>query len=93
MKKHIVPAEVTNEQIEAFGFTNYNKPTYYFMRMIDSHISINISISKKTRKVKVEVLDEHFLQPFDISRNNELLKKADSIIQSIVAAGIIEAQK
>lgn len=92
MAKYIVPEEITNEQIEKCGFTNYNKPTYYFMQMISSHVSVNISISKKTRKVRIEVLDENILQPIDISRNNDLLKKTDSIISSIVEKGILKAQ-
>lgn len=58
--------ERTEEELKEYGFTNYNKPSLYFMRMLQPGISFNVTVNRKDfSKSTVDVLDENFLQPFD----------------------------
>jgi uncharacterized protein CbrC (UPF0167 family) len=64
-----IKAHILNDVImREIGFTDYDKNTWYFMRMIKgvNNISFNVSINKKNEEdLKIDVLDDNFCQPYD----------------------------
>lgn len=56
----------TKESLLKYGFTNNNKPTLYYMEMIDRNTSFNLSVCIKTLEITgIDVLNEEWLQPYD----------------------------
>lgn len=56
----------TKESLLTYGFTNHDKPTLYYMTMIDGNISFNLSVRIDTLEItKLDVLNEEWLQPYD----------------------------
>lgn len=66
LKAHIK----SEEEMYKLGFTNHHEPVWYFSKRIESmpNISFNVSIYKETQKIKIDVLDENFLQPYNYQR-------------------------
>lgn len=67
--------DVTVDRLKEFGFTNYNKPWWYYCRILASEpsnwgpfeISLNVTIDSRTlKRVEIECLDEAFCQPFPL---------------------------
>jgi len=55
-----------DETMRKIGFTDYVKDEWYFMKMLDSEISFNVSIKKNDPdNVRIDILDENFGQPYD----------------------------
>ena len=46
------------------GFTDHREGYWYFTTRVGSMTSWNVTINKKTGVVELDVLDEHFLQPY-----------------------------
>lgn len=90
----------TVESLKAYGFTNYDKPTLYMCKGLELTITFNMSISIKTFKVEIDVLDNDFCQPYDyqyfLSKNpnhefaRKIEKKVNAILAKLQADGIIE---
>lgn len=91
---------VTVESLLDYGFTNYNKPTLYLMRMVGKNISFNLGIDKATLEItSIDVLDEDFLQPYDyqsiLMKNNNnsfacgIFNAVDKILSGMKDVGII----
>lgn len=56
----------TKESLLDYGFTNHNKPTLYFVEMVDNNTSFNLTLDAKTLAITdIDVLNEDFLQPYD----------------------------
>lgn len=93
----------TKEELLKYGFSNCNKPTLYFCRDLGNEISFNLSITIKTMKPKIDVLDENFLQPYDYfyflsqNKNHNYAKdvyfKVQKIIKKLVDDNIIKLNK
>ena len=63
---------LSDDKMREIGFTDYAKDSWYFSRRvgnkgcdINCNISFNVSINKKTKAIKIDVLDELFLQSYD----------------------------
>ncbi len=95
----IVP-NVTKEILLKYGFTNHNKPTLYYYRMVGNKISFNLSVDAKTLDITaIDVLDEDFLQPYDyqsmlINNRNftharQVFDRVDEVLNKLQDDGII----
>ena len=88
-----------DKKMREIGFTDYSKDSWYYCRGLGSNISFNVSINKKTSKIKIDVLDEYFLQPFDYQaqiqdgRNDDLINNINKQVQEqmkyLMDAGVI----
>ena len=88
-----------DKKMREIGFTDYSKDSWYYCRGLGSDISFNVSINKKTSKIKIDVLDECFLQPFDYQaqiqdgRNDDLINNINKQVQEqmkyLMDAGVI----
>lgn len=67
IKAHILSDKLMRE----LGFTDYDHKNWYFCKDIADDITFNVSIKKKTGNIRIEILDENFLQPYQYQ---ELLK-------------------
>jgi len=58
---------LSDERMREIGFTDYRKGNWYFCRdLIKGDISFNVTINKKDAEdLRIDVLDEHFGQPYD----------------------------
>lgn len=54
-----------DEEMRELGFTDCVKSTWYLCKKVSDDITFNVFIKKRTAAVKIEVLDEDFLQHFD----------------------------
>ena len=88
-----------DKKMREIGFTDYSKDSWYYCRGLGSNISFNVSINKKTSKIKIDVLDEYFLQPFDYQaqiqdgRNDDFINNINKQVQEqmkyLMDAGVI----
>lgn len=96
---YTINPERTEEELKVYGFTNHNKPSLYFARMLQPGISINIMVNRKNfAKTTIDVLDENFLQPFDFegirTPFGQAVKKAyEEITSKLVTDGILVEKK
>ena len=84
--------DITPEFLMDKGFTNYHKPTLYYLRGMNKknyHVSFSISIDKKTMRIKsFDLLNEEILQPH---RCNEYdYKQVEIYINSLIKKGVLE---
>mgnify|MGYP000845783015 CR=1 FL=1 len=88
-----------DKKMREIGFTDYSKDSWYYCRGLGSDISFNVSINKKTSEIKIDVLDECFLQPFDYQaqiqdgRNDDFINNINKQVQEqmkyLMDAGVI----
>ncbi len=88
-----------DKKMREIGFTDYSKDSWYYCRGLGSDISFNVSINKKTNEIKIDVLDECFLQPFDYQaqiqdgRNDDFINNINKQVQEqmkyLMDAGVI----
>lgn len=88
-----------DKEMHEIGFTDYSKDSWYYCRDIGLDISFNVSINKKTSEIKIDVLDEWFLQPFDYQaqiqdgRNDDFINNINKQVQGqmrrLMDAGVI----
>lgn len=66
---NIVFGGVSEEKILELGFRN-NVDNYYFCKSIvgKNEITFNLTIYKKDKRIKIDILDENFLQPYDYQK-------------------------
>ena len=77
-----------NEHMREIGFTDYDVDTWYYWRFMPKSydISFNVAIPKDGSDIKIDVLDESFLQPYDfqyyLSKNpaNKFAKKKKKFV-------------
>lgn len=57
---------ISEERLLELGFRN-NKDSYYICKNLIGkwEITFNLTIYKKNKKIKIRILDEMFLQPYD----------------------------
>lgn len=57
----------SDKEMREAGFTDHRDGIWYYCAMLSdvSGISFNCTINKKTNHVKIDVLDEDWLQPYD----------------------------
>ena len=96
----MIQANILDEKkMREIGFTDYSKDSWYYCRGLGSDISFNVSINKKTSEIKIDVLDECFLQPFDYQaqiqdgRNDDFINNINKQVQEqmkyLMDAGVI----
>ena len=63
IKAHIL----SDEKMRRIGFTDCAKDRWYFCKMLDkkNKISFNITIPKDGSDIRIDILDEDYLQPYD----------------------------
>lgn len=87
--------DITCKELIDYGFTNFNKPYLYFMRMLQPGISFNITIRKKDLgKLQIDVLDENYLQPFHFEEIQTSFAKSvkeayEELMADLVSDGIL----
>lgn len=79
---------LSDDEMRELGFTDFAKDTWYFSRRVggeNSDISLNITIFKRTGNIRIDVLDEMFLQPYDFQMyigKNEIANRVYDDVQS-----------
>lgn len=78
---------LSDSEMRELGFTDFAKDSWYFNRRVggvNSNISFNITIFKKSSNIRIDVLDEMFLQPYDfqmyIGKNEVANKVYDDVL-------------
>lgn len=62
IKAHIL----SDDKMREIGFTDRSKDAWYFCKGFDDiDISFNVTIPKNGDDIRIDVLDEAFLQPYD----------------------------
>ncbi len=56
---------LSDEAMRELGFTDYSKVSWYFCRRAGVDVTFNVSIPKDGGRLKIDVLDEDFGQPYD----------------------------
>ena len=90
----------TKATLLEYGFTNHNKSTLYYMEMIDSNTSFNLTVSVSTLEIKnIDVLNEEWLQPYDYQaeilkgeysgKTRNVYNKVNNILSKLQKDGII----
>lgn len=73
IQAHILP----ESEMRKIGFTDHVKDNWYFCRMLrfpkkklyrDFDVSFSVTIPKNRDDIRIDVLDEAFLQPYDYQR-------------------------
>ena len=88
-----------DKKMREIGFTDYSKDSWYYCIGLGSKISFNVSINKKASEIKIDVLDEYCLQPFDYQaqiqdgRNDGFINNINQQVQGqmrrLMNAGVI----
>lgn len=89
-----------DDSMRALGFTDHAETTWYYVTQVRKSITLNISISKDGARLKIDVLDEWFGQPYDYqhmlaSSDNppeaakEVHEKVEKIMSEMVDAGVL----
>lgn len=87
------------EQMREIGFTDHAETSWYFSRRVGVDVSFNVSIPKDGGRLRIDVLDEDFGQPYDyqrILRSNPKLEFALNVkggveryMEDLTEAGVI----
>ena len=65
---------LSDERMRKIGFTDHSKDSWYFCRRVKFpnnrrytgfDITFNVTIPKDKSDISIDILDEHFLQPYD----------------------------
>lgn len=87
---------LTDSQMEKIGFTNYNKPHWYYSRCVkfpkkykDFDISFSLTIPKDGSDISIDILDEDFCQPYDYQY---MLDKDPCFESCIIVRDFVEEQ-
>lgn len=104
--KNIKANILSDEDMINAGFTDNNKKNWYYMKTLiggNIPISFNVTISKKTSKIQIEILDENWLQHYNyqsiLERDpnnkfaNEIHKKVQEQMKLLTDKGIITGYK
>lgn len=104
--KNIKANVLSDEDMRKAGFTDKNPNNWYYCRILNEDevkcmipVSFNVTISKKTSKIKIDILDENWLQPYNyqsiLERDpsnkfaNEIHKKVQAQMKLLMEKGII----
>ncbi|MGM1044724.1 MAG: hypothetical protein ACQEXX_01120 [Bacillota bacterium] len=101
MGKIKIAVGVTAKQLMDYGFTNNDKPNLYYVRQVGDMTTLNITVNKETLQgLKIDVLDESFLQPYDyqyllVENPNNLFarnvsNKVEQVLKEMQDDGIID---
>jgi hypothetical protein len=85
---------VSDQDIREVGFTDYAKEKWYLCKRVFDHTTLNVTIIKNTGEVKIDVLDEFFLQPilFDLlvpDIKEEMINNVNQIISNLQSSKIL----
>ncbi len=83
---------LSDPEMREFGFTDYKKDTWYYAKNIPgvSDISFNVSIPKDDPSgLRIDVLDEYFLQPYDYQY---LLEKDPKLLAARTVRNFVERE-
>ena len=58
---HVLP----DAEMRALGFTDHRADEWYYLRLLRDDISFNVTIPKDGGRLRIDVLDEMFCQPYD----------------------------
>jgi hypothetical protein len=95
-----ISEEQTKESLLKYGFTNHNKPSLYYMSMIDHNTSFNLTVCINTLEIlNIDIMDEDWLQRYDyqaeiLSGNHSgkarnTYNKVNNILKKLQKDGII----
>jgi hypothetical protein len=79
--------------LRQFGFTDYNKKNWYYLKRLWKDITINVTIPKNNpERLEIDVLDELILQPYNYEyyRNEEVKMRFEEEINKLIGTGILE---
>ena len=77
VNKAITYTILSDEEMGKIGFTNYNEPRWFFIKSINFpkekryrgfDITFSVSIPKDKGDIRIDILDEDFLQPYDYQK-------------------------
>ena len=77
VNKAITYTILSDEEMGKIGFTNYYEPKWFFMKSINFpkekryrgfDITFSVSIPKDNGDIRIDILDEDFLQPYDYQK-------------------------
>lgn len=74
-------------EMREIGFTDHSEGTWYFSRRVGTDISFNVSIPKDGSRLRIDVLDEDFGQPYDYQR---ILKNNPDLPYALNVKGGVE---
>lgn len=72
--KAITYTILSDEEMRRIGFTDYSKSYWFFLKPInfprekkyrEFNITFSVTIPKEDKDIRIDVLDEDFLQPYD----------------------------
>ena len=100
IKANILP----NEQMRKIGFVDVYKKNWYFYKDITSfEISFSVSIPEDGSDIRIDILDEDFLQPYDYQHflyNNpshnialQVKEKVEEWMKYLQDNGVLEGHK
>lgn len=87
---------LSDERMREIGFTDHSNSRWYFSRMINFpkdkrysgfNISFNVSIPKDGSDLRIDILDEDFLQPYDYQY---LLEKNPDLEPALIISKQVE---
>ncbi|AVM24233.1 hypothetical protein [Bacillus pumilus] len=78
------------EKMRELGFTDHAKTRWYLCKRLRDKITFNLTISKKSLKGKIDVLDELCLQPYPYET---MQNEASSIVKEGVEEIIDKLKK
>lgn len=94
IKSYLLP----EERMREIGFTDYCCDRWYYSRMIkfpkekryrNFEISFNVTIPKNGDRLRIDVLDEDFCQPYDYQR---MLSKDSKFEPALIVKEFVEKQ-
>lgn len=73
---------LAEEEMRNLGFTDHSKDRWYYCFRVGEGITLNVTIPKDGSRLRIDVLDEDFGQPYDYQRilkNNPNLEFAQRV--------------
>lgn len=77
VNKAITYTILSDEEMKKIGFRNHYEPHWYFIKSIDFSkekrykgfdITFSVTIPKNGGEIRIDILDEDFLQPYDYQK-------------------------
>lgn len=97
--KKIKATILSDEEMREIGFTDCNPKSWYFCKSINFpkekryenfNITFNVTIPKDGSDIAIDILDEHFCQPYDYQRMRTLCNNPQNEIALIVQIQVEE---
>lgn len=91
---HILP----DDKMRKLGFTDRNPDNWYYCKGIAEDISFNVTIPKDGSRIRIDVLDEMLLQPYDYQRMSNkfayfIKEQVEKQMNYLQKAGVVSGHK